>query len=249
MAEKIDNIHQRPGSLGQQLAEVHRVVVEIAGQTTQIPAMENPTSRPPSSLKLDMSQQTSPHGESFSPREFFPPLQSSKTILAARSPPLTVTEGPSSPRPASPASTSPASTARKRISDFNVEGSTIRYSGSYASSDTGISSEWHSPTITSRNSYLSRQPSTSKRESKLPMTPELPEPRSRPDSTALPSLPPPAIELPEDRIEKAISISKLSLHPPTEPEITKLHRSSTTSSQKDLFEKQAFRNSAILCDV
>jgi hypothetical protein len=45
------------------------------------------------------------------------------------------------------------------------------------------------------------------------------------------------------------SKSALSLFPARQDSITKLHRSSTTASQKAVFEKDAFRNSAVLCDV
>jgi hypothetical protein len=43
--------------------------------------------------------------------------------------------------------------------------------------------------------------------------------------------------------------STLSPFPTRQDSITKLHRSSTTASQKSAFEKDAFRNSAVLCDV
>jgi hypothetical protein len=52
-----------------------------------------------------------------------------------------------------------------------------------------------------------------------------------------------------DGNQPALSMSNLSLNNRTLSDIKSLHRSSTTISQKDLFEKQAFRNSAILCDV
>ncbi|KAI4945703.1 hypothetical protein J4E91_007614 [Alternaria rosae] len=52
-----------------------------------------------------------------------------------------------------------------------------------------------------------------------------------------------------ERTPTQISHAKLSPYPSSQPEIMKLHRSSTTTSQKAAFEKEAFRNSAILCDV
>lgn len=53
--------------------------------------------------------------------------------------------------------------------------------------------------------------------------------------------------LPVDSIEPAVS--KLSLSPEITPKPLMLKRSSTSASQQYAFEKAAFRNAAILCDV
>lgn len=220
--------------------------MDIVGQTPQLPPARDIDSRSPSSMQLNMSPQISPTPEAFRARDYFPPRQSSKrSPPPPSSPQESVTVVPSSPT-ATMMSTSPPTTTRKRISEFSV-GPGSRYSSSYAGSDAGNSSGWPSP-APNRNSYISHR--SSKRDSRLPKTPEMREPGSRPDSTVLPPLPPPAIDYDHDTgFEKAMSISKLSLHPPVQPEIVKLHRSSTTASQKSMFEKQAFRNAAILCDV
>lgn len=52
-----------------------------------------------------------------------------------------------------------------------------------------------------------------------------------------------------ERVTPQSSHTRLSPYPSTQPEIVKLHRSSTTASQKAVFEKEAFRNSAVLCDM
>ncbi|KAF2715340.1 hypothetical protein K504DRAFT_457515 [Pleomassaria siparia CBS 279.74] len=71
----------------------------------------------------------------------------------------------------------------------------------------------------------------------------------RPDSAVLSPLPLPSTQILHGPEDPTAMITKLSLNPPTQPEFDKLHRSSTTMTQKEFFEKQAFRNSAILCDV
>jgi hypothetical protein len=257
MAEQVDSIHLRTGSLGEQLQEVQRIVQDIAGRAPKIIAIQDLDSRPPSSLYLDSSRQTSPTRESFTARQYIPPRQRSnprpiqsrpsRSPVYPHSPDMSVTQVPSSPTATVFTSNSPTSVARKHISEFSFGGSPNRFSNSYAASDAGASNGWHSP-APNRYSHLSQQASI--RESMISRTPEARERGSRPDSTILPSLPPPAMDLPPDPDVDAITvISKLGLSPPTQPEIVRLHRSSTTTSQKDLFEKQAFRNSAILCDV
>jgi hypothetical protein len=258
MAEQVDSIHLRPGRLGEQLEEVQRIVQDIAGRAPQIIAIQDlSSSSPPSSLYLDSSRQTSPTPESFTAREYFPPRQSSKprpiqsrlprSPVPLHSPDMSVTQLPSSPATTAFTSASPTSSAKKHISEFSFGGSPNRYSNSYAASDAGTSNEWPSP-APNRYSNLGRQ--LSNREPPLSRTPETRERGSRPDSAILPALPPPAMDLPPDPDADTITaISKLTLNPPTQPEIVRLHRSSTTASQKDIFEKQAFRNSAILCDV
>jgi hypothetical protein len=258
LAEQVDSIHLRPGSLGEQLEEVQRIVQDIAGRAPQIIAIQDlDTSRPPSSLYLDSSRQTSPTRESFTAREYFPPRHSSKprsiqsrlsrSPVPPHSPDMSVTQVPSSPTATVFTSASPTPTAKKHISEFSFGGSPNRYSNSYTASDAGTNNGWPNP-APNRYSHFSRQPSI--RESQFSRTPEARERGPRPDSAILPALPPPAMDLPPDPdIDAITAISKLSLSPPTQPEIVRLHRSSTTASQKENFEKQAFRNSAILCDV
>ncbi|KAF2181890.1 hypothetical protein K469DRAFT_671176 [Zopfia rhizophila CBS 207.26] len=235
MAEKIDSIHQRTGSLSEQLEEVHRIVVDIAGRTPPLPprlrAARDPDSRPPSSLHLDTSHQATPSSESFPAQEYFPPRSSSKPT-ATQSPEITTSEIPTS------------ETSTKRVSCFSFEASS-RYSGSYPPSETGTSTNWPSP--------VASRLSTAKKEATLPRTPEIHESQANPNRTSMPPLPPPAMDvLPDPGIEKAMSMSKLSLKSGSggdSPDIKKLHRSSMTAGQRELFEKAAFRNSAVLCDV
>jgi hypothetical protein len=249
MAERIDDIHHRTGSLTTQLEEVHRIVVEIAGRTPQMPSINYQNSSPPSSFNLDMPQSTSLSFQSFPFHQNFPLRRSSKDvpIPAPQSPEPRIINFPPTPR-----ATSPVSPIRnKRISEFSFGGSTSRYSDSrysdsYASSDAS-STIGRMSTSTVRNSYVSRQAST--RTSILPYTPETREPRSRPDSGVLSTAPPSIMDYQEDRIERVVRMSTSSLVPPAASEYSHLHRSSTTNSQKSVFEKDAFRNAAILCDV
>lgn len=258
MAEQIDRIHHRTGSFGTQLEELHHIVKDIAGCTPQILATQGLDSRPPSSLYLDSSRQTSSTLESFIARDFLPPRHTSRpqpptsrlsrSSAPPRSPDMSVTAVPSSPTSTTVVSNSPTTSIKKHISDFSFGGLPSRHSGSYVPSEAGTNNNgWPSP-ATNRFSHVSRQPST--RESTFARSPEVRERGIRPDSTILPALPPPAMDMPPDpEDDQIMAISKVSLNPPTQPEIVRLHRSSTTTSQKEVFEKHAFRNSAILCDV
>ena len=133
----------------------------------------------------------------------------------------------------------------KRVSEFSYGGSSVRdSSGSYASSTSSVPSRaslTHPHALTSATESMG-----------LPFTPEL---REIPPSTAsfLTLLPPPMMRPPSSRSEMEASRGKskstLSPFPTRQDNITKLHRSSTTASQKAAFEKDAFRNSAVLCDV
>ncbi|XPS99103.1 hypothetical protein M3J09_008285 [Ascochyta lentis] len=141
--------------------------------------------------------------------------------------------------------TTPPTPPRKRVSEFSFGGSSARDStSSYASS---ISSG------PSRNSLNSRHALVAVSESPpLPKTPELGEPmQAKTNSSSL--LPPPALRPSSTHsaqtADRKQSSSTLSPFPARKDSITKLHRSSTTASQKSTFEKEAFRNSAVLCDV
>lgn len=185
--------------------------------------------------------------------DFFPPRQSSK-FDRPQSPPASHGSpelfAPSSP----PKSTQPSPQAnRKRISEFSVGGHGSRYSGSIGSSDGESSHDSKTPL---RYAYLSRQPST--KAHSLARSVADREVRSRPDSGVLsPMLPPPAMTLPplpdtDASAETASLMSGLSLGQQSQSaraEIKQLHRSSMTLVQKEQFEKVAFRNAAILCDV
>jgi hypothetical protein len=149
---------------------------------------------------------------------------------------------PSSPQHQSFASTT--SPHRHRVSEFSFGGSSVRYSSSScASSDAGWSNAGPS-----RDSVMSRQALIPAKNWPLPHTPELREPSQEPEIKTMSLLPPPALSSPPVQ-EVSRSGSTLSPFPSTPSGITKLHRSSTTASQKSVFEKEAFRNSAVLCDV
>ncbi|KAF2004457.1 hypothetical protein P154DRAFT_572117 [Amniculicola lignicola CBS 123094] len=245
VAEKIDNIHHTTDGLTEQLEEMDRIVIGIAGKSPMAQPVPDPGTRRSSFLRQEVSKQASPSSESFVGRDYFPPQRSAQALLRTSPPPIP-SESPYSPA-ITAASSAPSPTARKRISEFSFGGSTVHYADSIATSDPGVNNGWPSPPA-NRQSYVSRQPS--KRKASLATTPEMREPLSRPPSSALPPLPPPAMDLSSDsEIDTIKSISKLSLNPPQQPEYIKLHRSSTTASQKEMFEKQAFRNAAILCDV
>jgi hypothetical protein len=141
-----------------------------------------------------------------------------------------------------------SSPTQKRVSEFSFGGSSLRYSSSSFASSTASSGGWSNP---GTPSTLGRQPSIStKKTSPLPRTPEVREPSEQSNDDALPLLPPPAMGYGSNsELHRVTSRSNLGLYPASQQDIVKLHRSSTTASQKALFEKEAFRNSAILCDV
>jgi hypothetical protein len=250
MAAPMEHVHDKSGRLSQQIEDIHRIIIDIAGHTPpppQLSSSQSMDSRPPSSLYLDLTRKMSPKPESYSVQQYFPPRQSSNTYQPPMSSPTltAVSSSPTETATITSVASSPTIAPRKRISEFSYGGTTNRYSSSYASSDAGTSNGWPSPNP-NRTSHLSR--SSSKRESHTPRSPGY-QPDARPESTVLPGLPPPAIEDDEDRIDRIAPIARLSLNPPTQPEYVKLHRSATTSSQEKMFEKEAFRNAAILCDV
>lgn len=256
MAEKIDDIRDTSGDLNGKLEEVHRVVVGINGETPRIPPVRDGDSRPSSSLHLDTRQQNNRSPESFKPREVFQQRQNSRSpesfpprdVFPQRqssraNPPLTpeiAASGPSS-----------ATSSIHRISGFSFGGSQGYHSGSYAGSEAGSSNGYTSP-IGGRSPMADRW--HSKREPTLVKTPELEEPRESQTTIRLPPnmppLPPPAMDIqPDPGIRPVMPLQNLRLVPPSAPEVVMLHRSSTTASQQEAFERGAFRNSAILCDL
>ncbi|KAF1942046.1 hypothetical protein EJ02DRAFT_503046 [Clathrospora elynae] len=268
MAERIESIYHSVGSLDQQFDEVHRIVqnLTIATDDTSIPSsvpVKNPArsptteapnpwspglglSSPPSSPPWSQNTKVSLPRTPYRPRS---PEYSSSTGLGVNvAAPSSPTETMSTSRASSP--------TRKRISEFNFGGSSLRYSGSsYASSDAGTSSVGRSsPLPLLKDSFHSRQPSTSTNKTiSLPRTPEEREPDELAGNRHMSLLSPPAMGLATtyelERVTSHGSHTKLSLFPASQPDIMKLHRSSTTASQKAAFEKEAFRNSAVLCDV
>lgn len=133
-----------------------------------------------------------------------------------------------------------SSSTHKRVSEFSFGGSSLRYSSSSNASSTASSGGWSSPgTPLISQQYLTNAKITGY----LPATPEGREVRDH-IGVAISLLPPPALGY----------TSQLDLERPTsqstvQADLGKLHRSSTTTSQKAAFEKEAFRNSAVLCDV
>lgn len=266
MAERIDSMFHTTGNMDEQLDEVHRLVRDLTianadAKTPPIPT-RNPARSPPlRALSLPSPSLTPPSiPES--------PIRRQNTrISLPRVPQLPkATEQPPFPSPTitiatpkSPTDTQhvsrTSSPTRKRVSEFSFTGSSVRYSSSsHASSEGASSVGWPPSPGTLKESSLSRQHSSStKKTSPLPRTPEVREHHYHMDDEALSLLPPPAMGLATpyelDRVTSHTSQAKLSPYPSTQPEIMKLHRSSTTASQKAAFEKEAFRNAAILCDM
>jgi hypothetical protein len=166
-------------------------------------------------------------------------------------------ERPASPKPtisvrapSSPTETMSTSRAssptQKRVSEFSFGGSSLRYSSSSYASSAASSGGWSTP----GTPLIGHNSSTSNKTSSLPRLPEVREMGERIPSDNLSLLPSPALGYNSRlSLERSLSQSTLSPNPSTPSDIVKLHRSSTTASQKAAFEKEAFRNSAVLCDV
>lgn len=243
MAERFDSMYDLPGSLEDQLEQVSRFVQELGlvNPPTQAPPIpqRNPARSPVAEL-------TDPFGShplslplpALSPRRTSQQmtLASSRRFASADTPSPTSTNVDTSPVLACP---SPPTPPRKRVSEFSFGGSSVRDStSSYASS---ISSAPSRASSNTRHTLISVGESVP-----LPRTFELSE-TVRPSTSSSTLLPPPAQPAPD--LSRTRSASTLSPFPARQDSITKLHRSSTTASQKAAFEKDAFRNSAVLCDV
>ena len=130
--------------------------------------------------------------------------------------------------------------ARDSISESSLRDPSVRYSNSsYASSNASKSSVgWQNAQPFIATSHPSRRPSGSTKST--PASPEIRQQSQRHEHRRSSLLLPPAIgsEFGHE-LERTLS----------QAEIEKLYRSSTTASQRNTFEKEAFRNSAILCDV
>lgn len=258
MADRIDSMFHTEGNLDQQLQEVHRMLQDLMITipieiSPPVPA-KNPARSPIIEVVNPLNTDVGRNDPlSMSPRQVNTKVSLPKFPQRPKSP-----NQPTSPRqnisgraPTSPTETMTPSRAtspsQKRVSDFSFSGSSLRYSsGSYASS-TASSGGWSSP----GTPLIGFQPSaTTMKSSHLPRTPEVWEPTDNPNHDALSLLPPPALgHASHLELDRPTSRSTLSPYPSTQPDVVKLHRSSTTSSQKATFEKEAFRNSAVLCDV
>ncbi|CAO2649412.1 Nn.00g067970.m01.CDS01 [Neocucurbitaria sp. VM-36] len=263
MAERVDSMYHSSSNLDQELDEINRIVQDLSMNNVAPPPVptRNPTrsttaeganplgptltpSRPSSSSIRRQNTKITPPRPHQRPKSPQQPLSSGPSSTVAPSYP---TETTSTSRATSP--------SRKLVSEFSFGGTSLRYSSSsYASSDAGTSSAgWPSPGPL-RESSISRQSSTStKKKTPLPRTPEVREPGEHIHSGHLSLLPPPAMGLSTqyelETVASRSSHTRSSPYPSTQPDIMKLHRSSTTASQKAAFEKEAFRNSAILCDI
>jgi hypothetical protein len=251
MAERFDSMYDLPGSLEDQLEEVSRFVQELAlvNTTTQAPPIphRNPARSPIAELPDPLSTVPLP----LAPRALSPRRVDAKATLPhprQRSAPAassTPTPADNSISPTLAGPSPPPTPPRKRVSEFSFGGSSARDStSSYASSTSSAPS---------RGSFHSRQTLISAGEPlTLPQTPELNE-TMQPNTSSSTLLPPlamrPSSAQPTPDISRVRSASTLSPFPARQDSITKLHRSSTTASQKAAFEKDAFRNSAVLCDV
>jgi hypothetical protein len=250
LAERFDSMYALPGTLDDQLEEVSRFVQELAinNPVMQAPPVprrnpaRSPTSETPDPLDTIAAPLSPP---ALSPRRTYTSTTTRQRATSAEpltSRPATVD---SSPTWTVQTSAEPPTPPRKRVSEFSFGGSSVRNSASsYASSNSSVPSR---DSMNGRNARISVAKSLP-----LPRTPELHEP-TQPKGGSLPLLPPPAIRpssnYSADTIERVRSSSTLSPFPARQDSITKLHRSSTTTSQKATFEKEAFRNSAVLCDV
>ena len=252
MAERFESMYDLPGSLEDQLDEVSRFVRELtlASSVQALPIPQrNPARSPTAEMPDPLSATSTPLSPPpLSPRR--PSANASTSFSRQRAVSGTsVTSGPPSTN-ASPLLTGDADcwatlSPHKRVSEFSFGGSSVRdSSGSYASSTSSVPSR---ASLTNPHALTSATESIG-----LPFTPEL---REIPPSTAssLTLLPLPTMRPPSSRSEmepnRGKSKSTLSPFPTRQDSITKLHRSSTAASQKAAFEKDAFRNSAVLCDV
>ncbi|PWO25154.1 UbiH, 2-polyprenyl-6-methoxyphenol hydroxylase, partial [Pyrenophora tritici-repentis] len=264
--ERTDITYHANATLDRQIDQVHRIVQDLT-LTPQDP--QTPPIPPKNPARSPTTETPNPRGSKFAP--FSSPRHPNNRVSLPRFPqhPIspnqpTVASLNTSP-PSEPSPTETISMARtsdslrrcaSRTSDFSFGGSSIRYSSSsYASSEAGTSSAgWQSPAQFSNDYFLNRDHSTStKKTTPLPRTPEESGAGPIADNrhSSLHSLPVIGLAAPYELQRTSINISqaKLSPFPSSQPEIMKLHRSATTTSQKTTFEREAFRNSAVLCDV
>ncbi|KAF2028478.1 hypothetical protein EK21DRAFT_101798 [Setomelanomma holmii] len=254
IAHRTHSIHQVHGRMDEQLEELHDI---LRGLTTSSPNPDlvtpplparNPARSPvldgttgPSPISMpsspSLAQRQRPNTQTFmsSPRE-------SDHSPPPSSPPGLQISNSTYPSPSIPTVSGASSPDVKRVSEFSFGVSSLRFSSSSCASSTASSAGWSNP----RDSFTSRNPTVSP----VSRLNGIREQSKRRSEDALSLLPPPVLGYttnPEP--ERVTSRPSLSPYPATQPDVVKLHRSSTTSSQKASFEKEAFRNSAILCDV
>lgn len=258
MADGINAIAEGDESLDHQLEEVNCMVQNLK---IAIPTEPSPPIPMKSSARSPKIEQTDPLATRM---KLEPPLATSPLRVQTKVPKPQSPQHPKSPdQPISPRrsssfriTASPAddaatfratSPSQKRVSEFSFGGSSLRYSSSSYASSTASSGAWSSP----GTPLLNYQPTTATmKQSQLPGTPEVWEPTERSGNEALSLLPPPALgHMAHYEHDRPASRSTLSPFPSIQSDLVKLHRSSTTASQKAAFEKEAFRNSAVLCDV
>lgn len=240
MAEQVDNIQRRAGTLSQEIDKANSIVQDIAKQASHSPMVNHIPS------SVDASQQSQTTHETFSAQQFLPPRSSSSrstTSLSSRSTQLprspTLNQDRGVPSPRSP------DLASIHLIDLDGRQS----SNSYPSSDSELDAELEDLNP-SRLAYLSQHEIANHTSSARDPDPRTSQ--SRPDSYVLsPRLAPSTVtsELPPPLEEVEKAMSNLNIHPAIRDDVSHRHRSSTTTSQRKLFEKAAFANSAILCDV
>lgn len=261
LARSIDGINHVDGSINEQLEDLHDILQKLTVSPTSIPKPPIPRKHPARSPILDGKKYRS---EPLSPSSPLPTTSEQQNVPSSISTPLgsrrssqylqlsspTISpEVPSSPKCESMASKA-SSPSQKRVSEFSFGVSSLRYSSSSYASSTTSSTEWSSHGAP-RDPLVSRSPHMSQKiMSPLSRTLEVRQPGKRSSEDALLLLPPPALGYATPSgLERGTSHASLSPYPATQPNLIKLHRSSTTSSQRAAFEKEAFRNAAILCDV
>jgi hypothetical protein len=254
MADKVDSLQQKARDLSQQLDEASRIVKSIALQSplASPQAPLSPSEHAPTNVEIETEQY--PAKDYFSPSELFlvpPPLRpsASQSVASPSSLAMSTTLAASTPRSMVP---SPTLSQRRHVSKFSLD-TNSEYSASAYSSDED------STTTTGSHRYAYPRRPHSQRSNHVSILSRSSVDRvsitSRPPSGVLSDmLPPPAMDLPSlehhythGNIE--YDMSSLSLQPPKHPGISHLHRSATSSSQKERFENAAIRNAAILCDV
>ncbi|KAH3953157.1 hypothetical protein HBH98_131200 [Parastagonospora nodorum] len=239
MADRIDGIWQSPCNIDEQLEEVHLMMetMILAIPTEQSPPIpdRHPARSPGTEAPNPINQNASS-----------PPRQQRKMTLPASPQRTTSPNNPVPPTsPSSLTETIPhsrvSSPINKRVSEFSFGGSSLRYSSSSYASSTASSGGWSSPGTPLINQQYS---TNAKITTHLPTTPEGREVRDHMGGGAISLLPPPALGY-----AAQLDVERPTSRPTVPADLGKLHRSSTTTSQKAAFEKEAFRNSAVLCDV
>ena len=249
MAKRIDSVYHMSGNIDEQLEELHHFVQNLVTSDPDEPTPPIPERNPARSPASEIGDPVQNLRSSYPVRESS--LQGSNSGSSPSQRPTSSEACPSfDPHhntPSSPKHQSFAPTTsphRHRVSGFSFGGSSVCYSSSScASSDAGWSNAGPS-----RDPVISRQALIPTKNWPLPHTPELSEPGQEPVIKTIIPLPPPALSPPPVQ-DMSRSGPTLSPFPSTQSGITKLHRSSTTASQKSVFEKESFRNSAVLCDV